>query len=575
MLLVEAGMTLLVLALSFFTLETPSLFKGPEQILRWLARRRLLSVLTIGIMTIGLRASLLPILPIPYPGVHDEFSYLLMADTFAHGRLTNATHPMWVHFESITVIHQPTYCSVFYPAQGIFLALGQVVVGHPFWGVCLSVGLMSAAITWMLQGWVPSLWAIIGGIFVMIRLGTFSYWANSYFGGAVPAIGGALVLGALPRIKKSPRVRYALLMGLGLAILANSRPYEGLFFSLPIAITLMVWLWRKKDFPRSIRLVIFPLGIVLVATLCFMFFYFWRTTGDPLRPPYFVNLQTYFVDPGFPWRPLRPIPHYHHEVMRRHYLGWSLSLFQSAQAHPIVFGIVKLLMLWFFFLGPLLTLPFFALGMALPYGATFKDLGSKNRFLLLVCGSTLLGLLLPAYANPHYAAPLTAAMYALVIISMQRVRRWRTGNRRAGIAFVRTVIVTAFLLFLLRIAVPVFHLPLLNGVLPETWCSPWNQLTARAQIEAALLRSPERHLVLVHYGPQHDPGAGWVNNSADIDGSKIVWAHDMGVSGNEEIVAYFKDRKIWMLEPDANPMRLFPYPDASKKQDGPLNMTQN
>jgi hypothetical protein len=417
----------------------------------------------------------------------------------------------------------------------------------------------------MLQGWVPSFWAIIGGIIVMIRLGTFSYWANSYFGGAVPAIGGALVLGALPRIKRSPRVSYALLMGLGLAILANSRPYEGLFFSLPIAITLAIWLWRKEDFSRSMRRVIFPLFIVLAATLCFMFFYFWRTTGNPLRPPYFVNLQTYFVDPGFPWLHLRPVPHYHHEIIRRHYLGWSLSLFRSAQAHPIVSSVVKLLMFWFFFIGPLLSMPFLMLALVLPSNTSFKDLGCRARLLVFVCGVSLLGLLLPAYVNPHYAAPLTGAMYILIIMSMQRVRRWRIDNRRTGIVFVRTLIVTVFFLFLLRIATLVFHLPLLNGALPETWCSPWNELTARAQVEVTLQQSPEQHLVLVHYGPQHDPGAGWVNNSADIDGSKIVWAHDMGEPGNKELIEYFKDRKIWMLEPDANPMRLFPYSDSIKK----------
>src|SRR5579864_744566 len=139
------------------------------------AARRTLAVVSILFLALGARLAVLKIEPIPAPGVHDEFSYLLMSDTFAHGRLTNPTHPMWMHFETFHVNQRPTYCSKFFPAQGVFLAMGQVVFGHPFWGVWLSTGLMCAAICWALQGWMPPSWAFLGGILAIIRLGVFNY----------------------------------------------------------------------------------------------------------------------------------------------------------------------------------------------------------------------------------------------------------------------------------------------------------------------------------------------------------------------------------------------------------------
>ena len=51
-----------------------------------------------GILPVILRLAMLGIFPVSNPSIHDEFSHLLLADTLAHGRLSNPTHPMWQHF---------------------------------------------------------------------------------------------------------------------------------------------------------------------------------------------------------------------------------------------------------------------------------------------------------------------------------------------------------------------------------------------------------------------------------------------------------------------------------------------
>lgn len=520
---------------------------------RWveaLAHKRRLSVLIVGAFGLLLRLVLLPAVPAPEPAVTDEFSHLLMADTFAHGRLTNPTHPMWKHFESFAIIQRPSYCSAFYPAPSLFLAVGEFL-GSPFWGLCLSLALMCAAFCWAIQAWLPPEWALLGGFLAAVRLGTFSYWANSYAGGAIPALGGALLLGALPRIKQERRIGDAILFGLGAAILANSRPYEGLFYAVPIFIVLLVWIVEKNT-PAALKdklvHVALPISVILIVTVAFMGYYSWRTTGSIFNTPYLVNAKTYFVVPNFPWSSLNTALHYNHPEMEKFYRSWPLNAYEAARSHPILIAFTKVIELAFFFLGPLLAFPLLVLAFVLPAGFSFRDLNSEVRFLLLVCGSTFVGLLLPIYFNPHYAAPMTCAIYALILFAMRRVSRWRVEQRPVGGVLMWSVPVLCSLLLVIRLAAGPLHVRP-ETALPASWWRVGPQNRRRAQVLADLKREPQKQLVIVRYSPSHYVNDEWVYNNADIDASSIVWARDMGAA-NAEVIRYFHERRVWLLEPD-------------------------
>jgi hypothetical protein len=543
--LIELALVLAVLARVFAKPYPASSFSGIKQHLANLARRKRLCVLLIGLSVFIVRAALMPLLGIPEPRWHDEFSYLLAGDTFALGRLTNAPHPMWIHFETFHVIQHPTYMSMYPPVQGLVLALGQRI-GHPWSGQLLITALMCSGLCWMLQGWFAPGWALLGAALAALRLGILSYWMNGYWAASVVALGGALVLGSLPRIKHYARVRDAVAMALGLAILANSRPYEGCLLAVTVAAALIAWLFSSKRPAFStilVRILVPILSLLIVAALATAYYYC-RVSGSAVRTGYQVNRAAYSRAPYFLWQPARPEPVYHHPVIREFYE----REFRDYQESRTFMGFLrhtggKIWFLWNFYLGPLVTLPL----LALPWAWADR----RMRFPLLAGAVLLLGITVEVWASPHYLAVGAGLLYIVMVQCLRHLRLWCWRGAETGLAVVHAIPMVACAMVLLRILAVAAHTPL---------DPPWPRGNQnRAQIMRSLENSPGHHLILVRYGGSHDLDNEWVYNPADIDQAKVVWARDMGQSNNRELLDYFRDRRIWILNADDPHPRPLPY----------------
>jgi hypothetical protein len=256
-----------------------------------------------------------------------------------------------------------------------------------------------------------------------------------------------------------------------------------------------------------------------------MLYYNYRVTGDGLRMPYAVHQLQYAASPIFWFMSGAALPVYHHEVIRRFWTVYDLSFYRDARAWPPIVAIYFVRTFWYFFVTPVSAVALLA--------AVFLRRGRKVRMVLSIAGVATAGLLLERFPNAHYFAPATGLVLLLVVLGMQYLRT------KAGAAALAAFAVLFFGMAAMRA----------SRLTADEYPQKSFSARRRALIQR-LQREGGRQLVLVRYTPEHDVLDEWVFNHADIDASEIVWARDMGEARNRELLHYYKDRRVWLLEPD-------------------------
>jgi hypothetical protein len=207
-----------------------------------------------------------------------------------------------------------------------------------------------------------------------------------------------------------------------------------------------------------------------------------------------------------------------------------------------------------FFSGIALLLPLIMLRRVL--------MDRRIRFLVLCVLILAAGMVIEIFLLPHYMAPFTAAFYAIGLQAMRHLWLWNPEGQPVGMTLVRLTVTICVVMVGLRLFAVPLHL-----MLPEwpasrwnfSWYGPGHFGAERTHIEARLEQLSGKQLAIVRYSPDHNPFDEWVYNAPDIDRSKVIWAREMDSANDLELIRYYKDRNVWLVQPDKQPAEISPY----------------
>ena len=468
------------------------------------------------------------------PAVHDEFGYLLTAETFLEGKFTNPTPPDWRALETIHVNFVPSYNSMYPPGQPLLLAAAWRALGHPIHANWVLAPLLGLGTWWMAAAWIPRRWALLGGTLVALRLGLFGYWSESYMGGALPTLCALAFAGALPRFLRRPSIALVVSAGLALGLMFSVRPFEAVVLgvcSVPVP-----WLLGSRAGVRDLLIRSIPGIVVFALVIGAVAAHNVQLTGAPGRFGYDLNMERhgYGMFPGSRTRGTEPdvTPHlagFYEETRRYTAYSWTPGGFVGTRLRSLGWS-------WVFLIGPLFTVGCLHWRRSLWVGRLRPALPGLLVFWVVLAANS--------WSSAHYYS---GAFGYVLVFALTGLRLWCVRHRVPASHAAGATLAAAATVVLIRIVGGAATVSAPS--IPIDWLPYYTPpgLEDRRTLEQALTKA-DPALVFVRYGPNESVRRDWVYNRPDPTRAHVVWANDLGPAINAQTARTYARRRWHCIE---------------------------
>ncbi|MCP4170204.1 MAG: glycosyltransferase family 39 protein [Fuerstiella sp.] len=497
------------------------------------------------------------------PAYHDEYSYLLQAQTFLAGRMTFP--PMTIRpdlFHQMHVLNERRTVSRYFPMTGVWMA-PFVAFGRPIWGHWLAGGLASVFFYLAMRQIVHPRAACVGGVLIAISPG-LAVFSNLLLAHHPVMLALSVFTWSFLRMMSTSGFCYAVLSGTALSCAMLGRPMTAAGFAMPFGLWLAVGLVRE----RTSRVLAVGVALPIVAGLTVLATFNYEATGSWNRTAYQEYTDTFTPRHRYGFNNGAARFTDDRSKVLASYDKWATNLTPAVAAENVRNRFVASLQ-WSLAVFPLL----FGLGMTVPLcrsqttplnRATVAN--STGLRLLFASVLTLHLVHVPYWFDGimhwHYVFETAPLLLLLAGVGLYAAAL-QLGDflpRKIAVGWVVSLVAVGLLPG--WIAIPVFDgQSKVSGAVHEIAFARTRFEYFNATVESSAIDKPA--LILIHERDS-DPQLSYVINAPDLGGTVLKCRHPKSREEVLDLQAAFPGRSIYTFSPATQLFRRWQNPSAAE-----------